>query len=94
MSLRDTHSTGPDGLATKTLKLASNFIITPLTYIINLSFSQGIFPNSIKNAKVIPFHKKCSTDNIENYRPIKVLLTTKVKFLILLIIISQLWAPH
>src|ERR1700730_9773793 len=54
MSLRDTNSTRPDGLATKTLKLASNFIITPLTYIINLSFSQGSFVTLLKMRRLYP----------------------------------------
>ena len=73
MSLRDNNSTGSDCLTTKTLKLAANFIKTPLSCIINLSFSQGVFPTSFKTAKVIPIHKKGSKDNIENYRPISLL---------------------
>ena len=42
----------------------------PLAYIINRSFSTGIFPNLMKIVKVIPIHKGGSTQEVNNYRPI------------------------
>ena len=48
-------------------------IFKPLTYIINLTLEQGIFPNSLKIAKVIPIFKQGSRSSCNNYRPISVL---------------------
>ena len=48
-------------------------IYRPLTYIINLSLKQGIFPESLKIAKVIPIFKQGSRSSCNNYRPISVL---------------------
>ena len=45
----------------------------PLAALINQSFEQGIFPDKLKLGKVNPVHKKDSTDNPSNYRPISVL---------------------
>jgi hypothetical protein len=45
----------------------------PLTFIINLSLSSGIFPNQMKIAKVLPIFKKGKKHNIENYRRFSIL---------------------
>ena len=47
-----------------------DLIIIPLAYIINRSFSTGVFP---KHVKVIPIHKGGSTQDVNNYRPISLL---------------------
>ena len=44
-----------------------------LATLINESFSSGIFPDKLKNAKVITLHKKGLTDNPSSYRPISLL---------------------
>ena len=36
--------------------------------LINEAFSTGIFPDKLKIAKVIAFHKKGATDDPANYR--------------------------
>ena len=64
---------GPQSIPLKLLKLIPDLIIFPLSEIINLSFSSGVFPNAIKIAKVIPIHKGGSTDELNNYRPISIL---------------------
>jgi len=46
-----------------------------LSTIINSSFSQGIFPSSLKTAKVVPIHKGGSKSEVTNYRPISLLCT-------------------
>ena len=58
LSLKTNHSTGHDGIGTKILQLAANYIAPPLTHIINKSFELGIFPDTFKTAKVIPIYKK------------------------------------
>lgn len=47
--------------------------IKPLTFLINSSLKQGIFPDDLKLAKVLPIYKSGSTTTLSNYRPISVL---------------------
>ena len=55
------------------IKIASDAIADPLSDICNHSFSDGIFPDKNKIAKVIPIHKGGSTEDVNNYRPISLL---------------------
>uniref|UniRef100_A0A3Q2ZQH6 Reverse transcriptase domain-containing protein n=1 Tax=Kryptolebias marmoratus TaxID=37003 RepID=A0A3Q2ZQH6_KRYMA len=48
-------------------------VIEPFTYICNLSFSTGIFPDNMKTAKVIPLYKSGEKCMFTNYRPISLL---------------------
>ena len=50
-------STGPSSIPLKLLSLLPDLIIMPLAYIINMSFSTGVFPKLMKIVKVIPIHK-------------------------------------
>ena len=45
----------------------------PLKHFSNLSLENGIFPEKMKIAKVIPLFKNGERENIANYRPISVL---------------------
>ena len=47
--------------------------MTIMTNIINSSFEQGIFPQQLKLAKVVPIHKNGSKTEVSNYRPISLL---------------------
>ena len=67
---KNSYSMGEDNLSINLLKKCINFIIAPLTYIINYSLNEGIFPNILKIAKVIPIFKKGDNTLLENYRPI------------------------
>ena len=53
-NLKPKPSCGYDGISTKLLKTCKLEICKPLTLIINQSLSTGIFPDSLKVAKVIP----------------------------------------
>ena len=44
-----------------------------LAKIIDKSFRDGIFPDQLKTAKVVPIHKEVSKTNVDNYRPISLL---------------------
>ena len=57
------------------LKIAnSSFSFTAsLSKIINKSFSEGVFPEKLKNARVVPIHKGGSKLDVKNYRPISLL---------------------
>ena len=49
-----------------------DILVTPITTIINLSLSEGIFPNQFKQALVTPLLKKSSLskNDLKNYRPV------------------------
>ena len=62
-----------------TVKRVIKEIVQPLTYICNLSFSIGIFPDKMKMVKVIPLFKRGADDNFSNYRPVSLLSQVTVK---------------
>ena len=66
-------STGPNSIPTSILKKIKNEISIPLSAIINNSFENGIFPNLLKSAQVIPVFKNGSRLSCNNYRPISLL---------------------
>jgi len=66
-------SPGLDGITPKLLKEISTDIIQPLTYIFNLSFTNGMVPNYLKKSEVIPHYKKGNRDDPGNYRPISLM---------------------
>ena len=55
------------------LKDVFSYLVVPFTYICNLSFECGIFPNSMKTSKVIPLFKSGSKTSFSNYRPVSLL---------------------
>ena len=56
------------------MKAAGPVICENLVFLINKSLSEGIFPSSLKLAKVLPLHKNGSKDDVNNYRPISLLV--------------------
>ena len=68
-TLKNNKSSGPTSIPTKVFK---NFA-KPLTDLINLSFSTGKFPSSLKTAKVILVFKKGDKLDCSNYRPISLI---------------------
>lgn len=72
-SLSNSPATGSDGLVASIIKSNSALIAPQLTYIFNLSLTQGIFPSLLKNAIVIPVYKSGSLTDPNNYRPISLL---------------------
>ena len=66
-------SPGWDEISSKILKTSIHFIIEPLTCILNMSLCQGIFPDELKIAKIVPIFKSENNMFIQNYRPISVL---------------------
>ena len=52
------NAAGIDDIPPKLLKLTSTTIAIPLSYLINLAFNQGVFPDNLKIAKVFPVYKK------------------------------------
>ena len=70
--LKNSKTKGPDDVTVHLIKLSKQFIIQPLTHIINLSMSKGVFPEGLKQTRVIPIHKGGSRMNMSNYRPISI----------------------
>ena len=66
-------SFGVDKVHPFLLSVAAFQIFRPVTHIINMSIKQGIFPEKLKIAKVIPVFKQGSRLECDNYRPISVL---------------------
>ena len=66
-------SVGPNSIPTDILKLIATEISHPLSKIINLSFTTGIFPDCLKMSEIIPIHKKNSQLECSNYRPISLI---------------------
>jgi Reverse transcriptase (RNA-dependent DNA polymerase)/Endonuclease-reverse transcriptase len=61
-----------DFIPTFLLKSCLNALIQPITTLINLSLTEGIFPDNLKHAIVTPLHKKHSLpqEDLGSYRPI------------------------
>lgn len=69
-SLKNTNSVGYDEVRTDILKKCINTIVPVLTYLINLSFDNGIFPEVLKKSIIKPLFKKGDKGDLNNYRPI------------------------
>lgn len=68
--LRKSRSCGYDGLPTNIIKENAVTLATPLSHIINLSMSEGLFPSKLKISVIKPAFKKGDKGNSDNYRPI------------------------
>ena len=66
-------STDCNDLSMSLLKRIMDTLIKPFTYICNLSFRNGVFPDQMKKAKVIPVFKTGNKQHFTNYRPISLL---------------------
>ena len=62
-----------DELPAFIMKQCSKFYIKPLCHVLSLSIRQGVFPNELKLAKVLPIYKSDDERQLKNYRPISVL---------------------
>lgn len=64
---------GHDEIILNDIKPFLNILIQPLTYVTNLSLMQGVFPDELKKAKIIPLYKANDPMLFNNYRPISIL---------------------
>ena len=72
-SLKINKSTGHDDISYNVVSKCFGELCTPLRYIFDLSFENGIFPDSLKIAKVTPVYKSGDSSSLSNYRPISAL---------------------
>lgn len=71
--LKNNCAPGPDGITTTVIKSIHEYIVTPLTHIINLCYTNGNMPTQWKESNVTPIYKAGNRNNVENYRPISVI---------------------
>ena len=64
-----------DGISATILKYCGDYMVLPITFIINNSIAKGIFPTVLKETYVLPLHKGAEKEDPNNYRPISVLPT-------------------
>ena len=69
------NSSGYDNLSNRLLKKLLPALIDPLTIVFNKSLAEGIFPEAMKKADVVPLYKSKDHQDSNNYRPISLLLT-------------------
>lgn len=72
-SLKINKSPGFDGISSNLVIFNKNHIIKPLFHVLKLSINEGVFPETLKVAKVYPIYKGKDSSDISNYRPISVL---------------------
>ena len=68
-------SSGHDDISNILLKEIATSILTPLANIFNKSIQEGIFPDTMKLADVVPLFKGGNRTYLTNYRPILLLPT-------------------
>ena len=73
--LKPKKSSGYDDISNSLVKELKDELTEPLTVIINKSLQEGVFPQLMKTADVIPLFKLKNKNDKKNYRPISLLLT-------------------
>ena len=71
--LKRKKATGFDDLSSNIIIDACDSLKNILFHVFKVSIQQGIFPDSLKIAKVTPIFKSGDKDNVSNYRPISIL---------------------
>ena len=64
---------GSDGINSFIIKKTEKLIAPVLVKLFNKCMDQGIFPDSLKIASIIPLHKGGVKNEATNYRPISLL---------------------
>ena len=64
---------GWDEMSASFLRLSSQFITQPLAFICNQSLTEGVFPEQLKLANVIPLYKADDPMLFNHYRPVSLL---------------------
>ena len=70
LSLNCNKSCGSDGISPRLVKDNVHLLCEPLVYLYNLSLMNGIVPDKLKIAKIIPVFKKGDSRIVSNYQPI------------------------
>ena len=71
--LKDNKAIGYSDIPIKLFKKCKFVLVKPLVTLYNMTIEQGVFPNALKMAQVIPIHKGDEKHLAQNYRPISIL---------------------
>lgn len=71
--LKNSSAPGPDKLTATTIKNINEYIILPVTHILNICFQSGKIPSQWKESIVTPVYKSGDPSELTNYRPISVI---------------------
>ena len=77
--LKDKKTPDHTGISTNFIKQTIQAFINPFHHILNLSFTTGKVPMQFKIAKVIPIFKAGDKSQMDNYRPISLLINLLTK---------------
>lgn len=72
-SLKNSNSRDVYGLNVTLLRTITDVVLIPLTKLINQCIGEGVFPDPLKIASVLPIYKGGDRDDPLNYRPISIL---------------------
>ena len=72
-SIKPKHSSDNDDISMYLIHQVAIHIIEPLVHIINLSFSQGIFPDRMKISKIIAIYKGGLSSLLDNFRGVSLI---------------------
>ena len=75
---------GYDMISSSVLKWTLESIYEPLCYICNMSLQEGVFPDEMKIANVIPLYKCDDPKLFNNYRPVSILCSLSKVFEIIM----------
>jgi len=72
--LKSNKGNGVDDVSSNIIIKSIFYLKSPLLHIFSLSLEQGIFPDKLKVARVIPVPKSGDATCVPNYRPVSILL--------------------
>jgi hypothetical protein len=68
-------ATGLDQISSKLLRAGAPVLNKNITTLVNNTIKTSIFPTRLKEAQVVPLHKKNDPLDKKNYRPVSILPT-------------------
>ena len=71
--MKPSKAAGLDNIPARLLQDSSDVIVSFLANIFNVSITQGVFPDDIKQARISPIFKSGDKEDCGNYRPISVI---------------------
>jgi hypothetical protein len=79
-SVKSKFSKGSDQIPNSHLIECMEQIAQPFSHLVNNLFETRVFPDALKEALIVPVHKKESKIEVDNYRPILLLNNISMTF--------------